>query len=165
MATIGSLVTGKTIQLLTGASGINLYLGQYTQDNGRPLAPLQGVQIRAQNVPPEIADKSSAMQFPSANVYCERIVNSLTEKFRMFSGTVQTTVELRHSQDRLEGLQNALENYTDAVLQVLAGSRGDWGDGMFFSGACQIVFTAVKQGGKNFQQVAKVSFEIGVSIS
>src|ERR1700722_14922639 len=104
------------IQFLTGSTGINFYVGAYTQDNGRPLAPLQSGQIRAQNIPAELADKSSAMQFPSANVYCERIVNSLTEKFRTFSGVVQTTVELRHSQDRLGGLKERLGGYADAGL-------------------------------------------------
>ena len=162
-ATIGSLVTAKVIQLLTGASGVNSYLGGYELDNGQPMAPVNSAQIRPQNVPPEIADKSTAVHFPSANVYCERIVNSLTEKFRVFSGSVQTTVELRHSQDRLDGLQDTLENYADAFLQVLAANRGDWGGGMFYSGAYQVAFGAVKHGGKNFQQVAKISFEIGVS--
>ena len=56
----------------------------------------------------------------------------------MFSGAVQTTVEFRHSQDRLEGLQDTLENYADAVLQVLAANRGDWGTGMFYSGEYQV---------------------------
>jgi hypothetical protein len=106
--TIGSLITGQVTQLLTGSIGVNSYLGAYTLDNGQPLPPLNNAQVRAQNVPPEIADKSSAMQYPAANVYCDKIVNSLLEKFRTFSGTVQTTVELRHSQDRLDGLQDAL---------------------------------------------------------
>jgi hypothetical protein len=103
------------------------------------------------------------MQYPAANVYCEKIVNSLAEKFRSFSGNVQTTVELRYSQDRLDGLEATLENYADAIMQVLNANRGDWGSGMFYAGEYQVVFAAVKHGGKNFQQVAKITFEIGVS--
>jgi hypothetical protein len=103
------------------------------------------------------------MQYPAVNVYCEKIVNGLKEKFRTFSGDVLTTVELRYSQDRLDGLQDALENYADAIMQVLNANRGDWGSGMFYSGEYQVVFAAVKHGGKNFLQVAKISFEIGVS--
>ncbi|MEI9972412.1 MAG: hypothetical protein WDO73_10375 [Ignavibacteriota bacterium] len=61
-------------------------------------------------------------------MYCDKIVNSLVEKFRTFSGTVQAVVELRHSQDRLEGLQDTLESYTEAILQVLSANRGDWGE-------------------------------------
>jgi hypothetical protein len=140
-------------------------LSEAVQGNGQPLAPLNSAQVRAQNVAPDIADQSNTMQYPAVNVYCERIVNSLTEKFRSLSGNVQTTVELRHSQDRLDGLQDALENYVDAILQVLNANRGDWGNGMFYYGEYQAVFGAVKHGGRNFQQVAKITFEIGVSRS
>jgi hypothetical protein len=38
------------------------------------------------------------------NVYCEKIVNDLKEKFQTFSGRVQMAIELRQSQDRLEGI-------------------------------------------------------------
>jgi hypothetical protein len=96
-------------------------------------------------------------------VYCEKIVNDLREKFRSFSGRVMMTIELRQSQDRLEGIQDRLEFYVDATMQMLQGSRGDWGDGMFYGGQYEVSYGAVKQGGKNFTQVAKVTFEIGVS--
>ena len=163
--TIGSLITGRVIQLLTGASGVNSYLSDVLQDNGQPLIPLNSAQVRAQNVAPDIADQSNTMQFPAVNVYCEKIVNRLAEKFRTFSGNVETTVELRYSQDRLDGLQDALENYVDGILQVLNANRGDWGNGMFYCGEYQAAFGTVKHGGKNFQQVAKITFEIGVSRS
>ena len=163
--TIGSLITGQVIQALTGANGVNSVLNSALQDNGQPLVPLNSAQVRAQNVAPEIADQSNAMQYPAINVYCEKLFNSLTEKFRTFSGNVQTTVELRHSQDRLDGLQDALENYADAVMQVLNANRGDWGNGLYYGGQYQVAFGAVKHGGKNFQQVAKITFEIGVSRS
>jgi hypothetical protein len=162
--TIGSLIAGQAIQLLTGASGVNSYLGASLQDNGQPLN-LSAAQVRGQNVAPDIAEQSNTMQYPAINVYCEKIVNNLAEKFRAFSGQVQTTVELRYSQDRLDGLQDALENYADAIMQVLNANRGDWGNGMFYCGEYQAVFGAVKHGGKNFLQVAKITFEIGVSRS
>jgi hypothetical protein len=163
--TIGSLITGQVIQLLAGTSGVNSYLDTSAQDNGQPLIPLNVAQVRAQNVAPDIADQSNTMQYPAVNVYCEKIVNNLAEKFRTFSGSAQTTVELRHSQDRLDGLQDALENYADGIMQVLSANRGDWGNGMFYCGEYQVVFGAVKHGGKNFLQVAKITFEIGVSRS
>ncbi len=163
--TIGSLITSQVIQLLTGSSGVNSYLAASTQDNGQAMVPLSALQVRAQNVSAEIADQSNTMQYPAVNVYCEKIVNSLIEKFRSLSGNVQTTIELRFSQDRLDGLQDVLENYTDGIIQVLNANRGDWGNGMFYTGAYQVLFGAVKHGGKNFLQVAKIVFEIGVSRS
>ena len=78
------------------------------------------------------------MTYPSLNVYCEKIANTLKEKFRSFSGSVQMTIEVRHSQDRLDGLQDALELYVDSVTQVLDAERGDWGSGMFYAGGYEV---------------------------
>jgi hypothetical protein len=127
--------------------------------------PVAAGNVLAQNVVPDLAEKSRPLTYPSINVYCEKISNDLTEKFRSFSGTVQAAIEVRHSQDRLDGLQDALELYVDSITQVLDGERGDWGNGMFFTGQYQVALGAAKQGGKNFIQVAKITFPIGVSIS
>ena len=123
------------------------------------------IPIRAQNVAADLAELGEAVRYPAIQVYCEKVVNSLTEKFRTFSGTAQMAAEVRHSQDRLQGLQEGLEACADALTQVLDGNRGDWGSGMYYAGGYQVAFGAVKHGGKNYIQVAKVTFEIGVSIS
>ena len=158
-ATIGSVITQQVIGLINGSKGVNSRLAVLDALGGA----LNASQVRAQNVAPDIADRSNAMQFPAVNVYCEKVVNSLAEKFRTFSGNAQMAIELRHSQDRLEGLQDALEKYADAIMQVLNANRGDWGHGLFFAGEYQAAFGAVKHGGKNFIQAAKITFEIGVS--
>ena len=62
-----------------------------------------------------------------------------------------------------EGLQDKLELYVDGTMRMLNASRGDWGDGMFYGGEYAVAFGPVKQGGKNFMQTAKITFEIGVS--
>ena len=162
---IGSATTAKVIRRITGPTGVNTGLAALMQGGSVPASPLEAAQVRSQNVAADVAERSAAVQYPAVNVYCEKIVNSLQEKFRTFSGTVQMAMELRHSQDRLDGLQNALETYTDALTQVLNGGRGDWGDGMFYGGAYAVSFGPVKKGGKNYIQVAKVTFEIGVSRS
>jgi hypothetical protein len=161
--TIGSTITAEVIQLIAGTGGANAFLAALTQGGGAAMAPLNAAQVRAQNVAADIADQSNTMQYPAINVYCEKIVNSLVEKFRTFSGSAQVTVEVRHSQDRLDGLQDGLETYAEAVMQVLNANRGDWGNGMFYGGQYQAAFGAVKHGGKNFMQIAKITFEIGVS--
>src|SRR5205085_10633017 len=96
----------------------------------------------------DVAERSTTVQYPAVNVYCEKIANTLKEKFRAFSGDVHMAIELRHSQDRLEGLQDTLEIYADALAQVLNAGRGDWGDGMFYGGAYVVSFGPVKKGGK-----------------
>jgi hypothetical protein len=111
----------------------------------------------------QIAEHALGVKYPAVNVNCDKIVNDLRQKFQTFSGHVQMAIEVRHSQDRLEGMEDNLELYVDAAMQMLDGSRGDWGDGMFYGGGYAVAFGAVKQGGKNFMQVAKVTFEIGVN--
>ena len=74
-------------------------------------------------------------------------------------------VEVRVSQDRLEGIEGKLQSYAEAVTQVLDRSRGDWSEGMFYTGGYEVAFGPVKRGGKNFVQVAKVAFEVEVSRS
>lgn len=159
---IGSATTAKVMQRITGPTGVNS--GLAALEDGQGLAgPLIAAQVYPQNVAADVAERSGMAKYPAVNVYCEKIVNNHVEKFRTFSGSVQMAIELRHSQDRLDGLQEALELYADAVMQVLNAGRGDWGDGMFYSGEYQASFGAVKHGGKNFVQAAKITFEIGVS--
>jgi len=165
MATIGSAGTTKTIQRLTATTGVNASLAALTQSGGAAAGTLNIAQMRAQNVAADLAERSAPMQYPTVNVYCEKIVNNLAEKFQTFSGSVQMAVEIRHSQDGLDGLEAAVELYADAVMQSLDGNRGDWGDGMYYAGGYQVAFGAVKHGGRNFVQVAKVSFEIAVGIN
>ena len=160
---IGSAVTGKVLLRITGPTGVNAGLGALTQADREFAGLVDNSQVRAQNVAAEIAERALGMKYPAVNVYCEKIVNELREKFRTFSGKVQMAIELRQSQDRLEGIQDRLELYVDATMQMLNGCRGDWGDGMYYGGGYEVAFGPVKQGGKNFIQVAKVTFEIGVN--
>jgi len=162
-AKLGSAITAKIIQRITGPGGVNASLAALTASDNTSGAALDAAQIRAQNAAPDLVERSNAVNYPAVNVYCEKIVNALTEKFRSFSGSAQMSIEVRHSQDRLEGLQDALELYTDAVTQTLNAGLGDWGSGMFYGGGYQVSFGAVKHGGKNFIQTAKITFEIGVS--
>ena len=160
---IGSAVTAKVLHRMTGPSGVNAGLGALTLAEREFAGLVEASQVRGQNVAAEMAERALGMKYPAVNVYCEKIVNELREKFRVFSGRVQMAIELRQSQDRLEGIQDRLELYVDATMQMLNESRGDWGDGMFFGGGYEVAFGPVKQGGKNFMQMAKVSFEIGVN--
>jgi hypothetical protein len=160
---IGSAVTSKVMGRITGPGGVNAGLASLTQAEREFAGLIDAAHVRPQNVAADMAEKALGVKYPAVNVYAEKIVNGLREKFRSFSGTVQMVMELRHSQDRLEGLQDRLEIYVDAAMAMLNNGRGDWGDGMFFGGTYEVSFGPVKQGGRNFIQVAKVTFEIGVS--
>jgi hypothetical protein len=162
---IGSAVSDRIIELIVAPAGANATLATLSPGDSVPAAVLDTAQIRAQNVAADLMERSETVNYPAVNVYCEKLVNALTEKSRSFSGTAQMIVEVRHSHDRLEGLQDALELYTDAVTETLNASRGDWGGGMFYAGGYEVSFAAVKHGGRNFMQTAKIALEIGVSIN
>ena len=80
----------------------------------------------------EIWERASVVKYPLIQVYSDRVRNLLTEKFRTFSGKVRTVAEVRVSQDRIEGLEDQLRLYVDAVTQILDANRGNWGQGVFY---------------------------------
>ena len=168
MAKIGSAVTTKLVRrIINPGTALGGRLPEAAAELAaltEPGGPLYGTQVRPQNVAAELAERSATVRYPVTQIYCEKLTNRMTEKFRTFSGTAEMAIELRHSSDRLEILQDGLESAADAVMQILDASRGDWGDGMYYSGGYQVSFGAVKHGGRNFIQTAKVTFEIGASI-
>ena len=162
---LASAATTAVIQLITAPGGMNSSLAGLIAPDNSLAKPLDSRSILAQNVASELTEQSRPLTYPLINVYCDKISNDLREKFRSFSGSVQTVIEVRHSQDRLDGLQEALELYVDSITAVLDSERGDWGNGMFFTGEYQISVGAAKHGGKNYIQAAKITFPIAVSRS
>lgn len=164
-ARIGSAAATKVIERINAPTGMNAGLAALTAGEGSVAGPVAAAQVRAQNVAADLAEHSAAVRYPLVHVYCEKIVNDLSEKFRSFSGRAQMAIELRHSQDNLNGLQCAVELYADSITQTLDAARGDWGDGMYYTGGYEVALGAVKQGGRKFIQSAKITFQIGVSRS
>ncbi len=132
-------------------------------DSGIPLAPMPPEHVINQNVSVAISERALAVKYPVVHVYSDRVRNLLTEKFRTFSGKIRTVAEVRVSQDRIEGIEDQVRLYVDAVTQVLDANRGNWGQGVFFTGGYEVRFDPVQHGGKNFLQVAKVTFEVDLS--
>ena len=164
MAQTGSIVTAKVLSILTDAnSGLNTSLSGISMNAGVNLSLLGGRQVLGQNVAAEVAEKTAGATYPAIHVYCDKVANTLREKFRTFSGKAHITIEARVSQDRLYGIEQEMQYYIDAVTQVLDASRGDWGQGMFYTGGYEVSFGPVKHGGRNFLQIGKVTFEVDIS--
>ena len=163
MAWVGSTVTNKVVTLLSAPPGLNSNLATLAQAASLTLAPVPQPQLLAQNVSVELTERATAVTYPFVTVYCGKITNQLTEKFRQFSGKAEMTIEVRISQDRLDGLEDQVQSYVDAITQVLDQNRGDWGEGMYYAGGYEATLNPVKHGGRNFIQIAKVTFEVGVS--
>jgi hypothetical protein len=163
MATPASLAVAQVLSLLTADPGLNGNLDTLAQIQDTPLPPLALSQISTSNIAFDVQERSGGVTYPALYIYCDKLSNSLTEKFRTFSGTAGVVVEVRLSQDQVDGLAATLESYVDAVTQVLDQNRGDWGQGLFYAGGYDVAFGPVKHGGRNFIQIAKITFEVGAS--
>jgi hypothetical protein len=163
MLQIAGPSTQKVLGVLAAPDGLPAAVEALNSQQGMKLPSITPQQIIAQNVTPDVSEQSSANNYPLVYVYCSKVVNLLREKFRTFSGETQMVVEARVSQDRLDQLETNLQAYVDAVTLVLDNSRGDWGDGVFFDGGYEVAFGGVKHGGRNFLQIAKVSFVLEIS--
>ena len=163
MAQVGRLTTSKLMSVLTASDGLPAAVADLSTTQSLSLPAVTAGQIMVQNVTPEISERSSIIQYPLVCVYCNKITNQLREKFRSFSGDAQMVIEMRVSQDRLDQIEANVQSYIDAVTQVLDQTRGDWGDGVFYPGGYEVTYGAVKHGGKNFLQIAKVSFVLEIS--
>jgi hypothetical protein len=159
---IGALTTAVVARLSSATDGVTVRVGAITQAD----AGLQGAgirTIRAQNASADISEKAGHAHYPALLVYCDKMSNTLKEKFRQFSGKAHMVVEIRHSQDGLETIETNLQTYVDAVCALLDDSRGDWGEGTFYTGGYDVAYEPVARGGKNFLQRAKVGFDVEVS--
>jgi hypothetical protein len=164
MAQVESRSTGKVLSLLQEPAGLPHFVPTIADREGVRLTAIEPKQIIPQNVTPEAVERTAGATYPAVYVYCEKLANSLREKFRTFSGTARMAVEVRVSQDRLEGLERKLSLYVEAVTDVLDTHRGDWGQGMLYTGGYEVAFGPTKHGGKNFIQTAKVGFDVEVSV-
>ena len=163
MLQIAGPSTQKILGVLIAPDGLPAAVEALNLQQGLKLPAITPQQVVAQNVTPDLSEQSTANNYPLVYVYCLKVVNELREKFRAFSGEAQMVVEARVSQDRLDQIESNLQAYVDAITQVLNNSRGDLGNGTFFAGEYEVTFGAVKHGGRNFLQTAKVAFALQIS--
>ena len=128
MAQAASIAAQAVLGFLTATeTGLAAAIQEIATNTGISLAPVLLENIVYQNTPAGLAEKHLQAKYPAVLVYVDRVQNLLVEKFRTFSGKVRTVTEIRASQDRLEGLEEQLRLYVDAVTQILDANRGSWG--------------------------------------
>lgn len=163
MLQIGSLTTNKLMAILVGTGGVPETVSALAAELSIELPAVTPQQVIAQNAAPDLAEHSLVTKYPIVCIYCGKIANRQREKFRTFSGDADMVIEARVSQDRLEDIGPNTQMYVDAITAVLDCNRGDWGDGVYYGGGYEVAFGGVKQGGRNFLQIAKVSIVLEIS--
>jgi hypothetical protein len=163
MAGISGQITDAVMRLLQGKTdGVNARLGAMEEaDSSLHAKDIRA--ITALNAGVEISEKNGYTHYPLLLVYCDKMSNSLKEKFRRFSGKAHVVIEVRHSEDRLEQLDANCQTYVDAVCAMLDDSRGSIGDGTFYAGGYEVAYEPIVRGGKSFLQRARVGFEVEIS--
>lgn len=161
MGLLSALATQKLHGSLTGETGLNMFVDHYNTNSTGPLPLLGEEQIVMQYIGVEVAEKRP-VKYPIIYVYCERLTHDLREKFRAVSAKCRLAAEVRVSQDRIDGLEAQAQCYADAVCQVLDHQRGDWGSGVYYGGGYEVTFHAVRSGGRNYLQVAKITLEVDI---
>ena len=163
MAGISGTLTASLIsRLRASGDGINPRLAAIEEAD--PTLRVPGIRsILAHNIAVDLSEKSGIAHYPALLVYCEKVSNTLREKFRQFSGKVSLVIEVRYAQDRVDDIETSTQVYVDAICALLDDSRGDWGDGGFYGGGYSVNYDAVGRGGKNFLQRARINFEVEVS--
>jgi hypothetical protein len=164
VASLANAATVKLLQLLTAPTGLNTTITTLALAADVALAPIAASQFFTDNVSSDMAEKSEEIKYTAVYIYCEKIGNILKEKFRSFSGYLQMVIDVRVSQDRLNGIDQVSQLYAEAAAQTLNQIRGDWGQGLFYAGAYSISFGPVKHGGKNFIKGVTISFQVDASI-
>jgi len=154
-----NLLLERALNVFSGLGGINDQLAAMALNPAIPLVS----SIFNLSSPVDAYEKTTAIKYPVATIYCERLRNTQNEKFRMLSGTASMVVEIRVSGERAAALETSLNSYVQAATQVLDGARGPWTDIGTYAGAYDVKFQAMRSGGKQFVKCAHIEFEIFIS--
>jgi hypothetical protein len=157
-----SQITSQLASILRGERGLNQAVAELQVD--KALSPVDGSAIIELHAAADLTEKAASVKYPVLNVYCDRIQNTLNEKFRTFSGKADLNIEVRVSHDRLDELQVQLRNYAQAVTTVLERNRGAWSSAVWYAGTYEVTFSAVKRGGRNYLQTARVRLEVNIQV-
>lgn len=160
-----STVTRALMDILTAAGGVKGQIALRLQEGPLRFEEVPYPRIAEHHAAVDVTDKAQGNKYPQILVYCERVHNLQTEKFRRFSGRVDAVIEVRHSQDRLEELEQWTHLYAEAVTAVLEGCRGEWRPGVYYCGKYEVKYEAVKHGGRNFVKTVRVMLPVDVNIA
>ena len=153
------MLVQHALAVFSGSGGINDQLSEMS--TGTTLPPVASILKLSAAL--DSYEKTATVRYPVATIYCQRLRNLQTEKFRMLSGIATLVLEIRASGERAEELEFSLNSYVQAACQVLEGCRGVWTAIGTYAGAYDIKFQALRPGGKQFTKSAQIEFEIQIS--
>jgi hypothetical protein len=162
MEHIVSVVVEELAQRLSDPQGLPLLLGG---ESGPPPEWRSGAPpIVTQNLSPDLADQIPGTARTGLFLYTDKVVNDQREKFTRFSGHIRTVIEVRVTNDRVEGMQQELNRWVTAIEEILHRSRGSWRNGTYFGGEFEVEYGPIRRGGRHLIQAAKIRIQTHVRL-
>jgi hypothetical protein len=163
MLPITILTAQKFAALLTTSSAIETQVASLSASSGVNVPIIPASHVYLSSAPAGMAELQQQLGYPRISVFSTKLKNTQAEKFRSLSGSVTVTAEIAATGDLLADVDTWIHFYVEAITAILRQNRGDWGDGVFFSGAFDIDVQPPKPGASGFLQLARVNFDVGVS--
>jgi hypothetical protein len=157
------LAAQKLAALLTASSAIEDQISSMAAESGIDIPVIAASQVFLSSAPAGMAELQQELGYPRISVFSAKVKNTQLEKFRSLSGTVTVSAEIAATADLLSNVDTWIHFYVEAITNVLRENRGDWGDGVFYSGAYEVDVQPPKAGASGFLQLARINFEVGVS--
>lgn len=164
MSQVATLSASALVDLLRSTMGVERRLFERLSGDPNLTHQYPSPSIQSAHLAGEQWEKAQPVKYPQLVVYCERIRNLQTEKFRRFSGVVDLTIEVRNSGDHILGLEQSTLLYVESVTDVIEDCRGEWRQCVYSTGQYEVKFEAVKPGGKRFLQVARITIPVNVNL-
>jgi hypothetical protein len=164
MSQVATQAATALTDLLRADTGVTRKLFERMHGDPNLLNRFPDPVIQSAHITGEYWEKSGPVKYPQLVIFCERVQNLQTEKFRRFSGVLDLVVEVRNSGDHVLGLEQSTLVYVEAVTDVIDDSRGEWRNCIYSSGQYEVKFEAVKPGGKRFLQVARITIPVQVNL-
>ncbi|HYO84409.1 MAG TPA: hypothetical protein VES20_23605 [Bryobacteraceae bacterium] len=164
MAQAERIASSRFSALLRGNNGVEAHCANLVTAENLSIPVITGANLLEQNISLDLAEKSTHLRYPAVHVFCERLQNTLREKFRRFSGTATLVADVRVSHEHCDSLLQQLQIYVQSITDVLDTNRGNWGSGVYHAGAYDVTYGPAKRGGKNFVQSAQVRLEVHINL-
>lgn len=159
------LAAEKLSNLLTSANALEQQINAIALSCNTIVPTIASSQITLSSAGLDIGDLNVQLSYPRICLYSGGVKNTQIEKFRSLSGTLLVIAEVWASGDLVTKTDQWIHFYVEAMTNILRQNIGDWGDGVFFSGAYEAQFQPPKAGGLGFVESAKVTCNLNVSRS
>lgn len=159
------LAAQKLSAKLTTANALQQQITALAAQSGITAPTITSEQVVLSSASPELLDMNIQLTYPRVCLYSSNVKNAQVEKFRLFSGQVSLVAEIWASDNLATQVDEWIHFYVEGVGEILQNNIGDWGDGMFYGGAYDVVFQPPKVGGLGFVESAKLTLSLNVSVS